>query len=211
MKSIVIRWTNGFGNNLFQYHYACLLREGFAINPKTKKWKGARIISAAKRGKACFHTPIEYGFLQEEDAPIVIDKTRNKKNSTVVSYTSSQLLKPIFFSKDPKRFFKDVEITNNKDLILQLRLGKDWERKGRVLSPEKYHNALSKIEFDKLFIVTDVHNHSYLENFKKYNAVVVSTETREANIKTGQPKNGNLHSTVKEFNLIRSFNKIMFS
>lgn len=196
-KKIVIQWSRGFGNNLFQYNYARNL------NPK-----GDRIYSHYKNGWQCFNNLVELGFLEENKAPKIKE---DSKIDNLIQWNSKSFFKPYLFKQSPKKYFKKVEVSNEKDLILHLRLGDDWLRKNRILSPENYIDLIDSINFEKLYIVTDVHDSDFLKNFKKYNHEVVSTETRPASFKTGTWTYDNKKTTVSDFNLIRGFDKIIYS
>ena len=199
-KKIVIEWSRGFGNNLFQYNYA------LNLNPE-----GDRIYSYHKNGWQCFNNLVELGFLDEDKAPPI---KKFSKSDTFIQWRahgSRRFFEPSLFKNSPKKYFKEIQVSNYKDLILHLRLGDDWLRKKRILNPDNYITLIDSIDFEKLFIVTDVHDHPYLENFKKYNSIIVSNETRPANPKTGVWSYDNKKTTVSDFNLIRSFNKIIYS
>lgn len=196
-NKIVIEWSRGFGNNLFQYNYARNL------NPE-----GDRIYSYHKNGWQCFNNLVELGFLEENKAPKIKESS---KSDQLIQWDSRTFFKPNLFNNSPKNFFKKIEVSNHNDLILHLRLGDDWLRKGRVLSPEIYIDLIDSIDFEKLYIVTDIHNSDFLKNFKKYNHEVVSTETRPADLKTGTWTYDNKKTTVSDFNLIRGFDKIIYS
>lgn len=64
---------------------------------------------------------------------------------------------------------------------------------GDVLSFEWYRDILEGMNFNKLYICTDIPNDPFLDHFKKYNPIISSNDK------------------YKDFDFIRSFNKIIIS
>ena len=100
-----------------------------------------------------------------------------------------------------KEFFKikkiDVGQTNN-DVLIHVRLGDcidQFPDNPFVMPPEYYHKALSCIDFDKVFIITNPEsvNNKFLKNFDKYDPTILGG------------------TEIEDFRAMTSFKKIIMS
>ena len=200
IDAVVIKWRNGFGNQLFQYSYGKILA----------KEKGYDLVHDGK-GRICAIDLFEFGFLKPED---IKRKTPQHNCKYLINYSREQavdLENPHVYSSyldKIKTFFPTQEKTNNEDLVVHLRLGDNGPN---IYTPfEWYKKAIedNNIKFNKLFLVTDEPQSEDAIKFKTYyNANIVSKHT----IKTDSDRAPAAAETVKDFNFIRQFDKILFS
>lgn len=73
-------------------------------------------------------------------------------------------------------FFNEqaTKTPDNENIVIHIRLNdyKIFGEKGNVLNPKYYLDCLKRESFNRLFIVTDSPNDSYLDNFKSFNPIV---------------------------------------
>lgn len=230
MKRILIRWEHGFGNNLFQYAFSKVFAElhGYDVyyssvrNPEQSKMLN----------------PIQYGFLRENvhikyDCEIdsvqgmfsnilrPVDNisygsyeqvfSSNKFHPNILMYFHTVMLDyRIYFPflDKFKIWFPIQQVTNYDDLVVHIRLGDFfWPNGsiGQVIPQQIYLNAIEKIKFNKMYICTDdPSNKNYLSAFDKFSPEIVSSE-----IRINPSTDTNENSTVREFNFLRSFNKLL--
>jgi hypothetical protein len=62
---------------------------------------------------------------------------------------------------------------NRKDIVINLRIDKDYQELGWVIHPSWYLDILRSETFDRLHIVTDVPDEQYLSYFRDYKPVIV--------------------------------------
>lgn len=82
---------------------------------------------------------------------------------------------------------------NKEDLVINLRLGKDYKEFGWVIDPSWYLEIIAQEQFKRLHIVADVADWEYLSNFSKFDPLVV----------TGGPRT--------DWSYLRSFDRIVCS
>lgn len=199
--SVVILWRNGFGNQLFQYSYGKILAEE----------NGYELVHNGK-GRICAVTLLEFGFIQEPKD--IIKKTPQHNCKYLIDYNKTQAVElenPHTYANyldKIKTFFPKQEKTNTEDLVVHLRLGDNGPN---IYTPfEWYKKAIedNNISFNNLFLVTDEPNSVDALKFKDYyNANIVSKHT----IRKEEDRMPAASETVKDFNFIRSFDKILFS
>lgn len=63
---------------------------------------------------------------------------------------------------------------NQEDLVVNLRLGKDYRDFGWVIDPSWYLEIISQEQFKRLHIVADVADQEYLRHFAKFDPIVVT-------------------------------------
>lgn len=157
-----IKFTKGFGNNLFQYCFCRLLSEkqGFELShnailemniPKVchpiRNGLGLKYIKDIKKlnpnGLLDYHK-------------ILNTKLKNSNYEVLGYFEDYTIYKP--YLEKIRSWFPSVPITNKEDIVLHIRLGdkllcannyKDF------IPPDMYRDILNKLEFNNLYIVTD--------------------------------------------------------
>ena len=237
--SVNINFTIGFGNNLFQYAYGRLLAEKYnlilnhsAILPLGIPERQSPI------DKNMFHVTVG-----DNNCKNVMENFHGPANYHINGYFEDyELYKPHI--KKIRSWFSSVEKTNNKDLILHMRLQnrlvQESHHKNHITA-EGFKKGIQKFDFDRLHIVTDAekwdyyteediekiryhikigpnpnepwvpvsrsleHMNSLIDGLKEYDPVVHCNGAKMIK------KSGGLRDNfIDDFNLIRSFNKIMF-
>jgi len=140
--NIQIEFTNGIGNNLFQYIYARLIAED----------KGGGVSVVFKDGS-------EYakGFFSQQGIQL---KTLDNPDQKLSGYFEDYNFY-INHIDQIRSWFKPVEKINTKDLVFHLRLGdrlfmKETYRWDIKIEPFQYVEAIHKFDFNRLHIVTDM-------------------------------------------------------
>jgi hypothetical protein len=160
---IVVKLTNGFGNNLFQYNAAKLLAEFhqthvFAIPPHSDYYA----IQDLKKLGVCFYEgyPAPVNTVQVND--------NNYKNAFNEKYTNNDFILSGYFEdykyfKDEinliKSWYPDIKENNTKDLVIHFRAGDRLFYKNESMSKPSaagYVAAIEQFDFEKLHIVTDM-------------------------------------------------------
>lgn len=200
-KCIDILWRNGLGNQLFQFAYGKILSKEHNIE-----------LTYSGIGRGCTVSLLEYGLIKEPQD--IIKRTNEHIPNLIIDYNRRQgveLENPHFYINhlnEIKQFFPKVKKTNTKDLVVHLRLGDNGPN---IHTPfEWYKKAIedNNIEFENLYLVTDGCNSEDAKKFKSYyNAIITS----EVNVKTQAEWSNHVDETIKDFNFIRTFDKILFS
>ena len=152
--TVVINFTIGFGNNLFQYTYGRLLAE--------------------KNGLSLSHRAIpEVGVEARVAEPnqslplVVVDDNNYKKVFFAQNLSGCNVLINGYFEDykilesnlpEVRGWFDKVPVTNKKDLILHLRLQNrliQVSHNKNHISADSFREAISHFEYDRLHIVTD--------------------------------------------------------
>ncbi len=161
---VSIDFSNGFGNNLFQYIYARLIAESHGSK-----------ISVSKLGRRKYDQEafsklgIEFKTLACP-GPIKINDKKASLKFLQKRFKSSNFLLHGYFEKYElytnyidriKTWFPKVEKRNNNDLVFHLRLGDrlfyhETHNPNFKIDASKYLNAINQFDFDKLHIVTDM-------------------------------------------------------
>jgi len=155
--TVQVKFTNGAGNNIFQYVYSRLLAEKYGLNLSCE---GLDLLDIP---------PTYYRFNKKFDT-IKIDtnetdfhqyfKLKELHNFIVYTYPEDYTIyKPHL--DEIRTWFKDVPKTNNEDLVFHLRLGDrllyNYSYDKRILvKPEEYLKVIERFKFNKLYIVTDM-------------------------------------------------------
>jgi len=206
---INILWRNGFGNQLFQYSFARLLAEE---NNCELTYSGF--------GRVCFASLIDYGFINEPEQIVkyspdkhYIVKTIDYDGDIVFDYIENYLTYKNHLDKI-RSWFPKVDKTNTDDLVVHVRRGDNGSNINTLF--DWYKNVINsqKIQFDKMFLVTDTPDDSCILKFKEYyNAEVYSK--KDVNFKiwpsSTEEKIERYKYDISDFNFIRSFDKILFS
>lgn len=152
--TVVINFTIGFGNNLFQYTYGRLLAE--------------------KNGLSLNHRAIpEVGVEAQITEPnqllplVIVDDSNYKKIFFTQDLSGCNVLINGYFEDykilennlpEVRSWFDKVPITNKKDLILHLRLQNrliQVNHNKNHISADSFKEAISKFDYERLHIVTD--------------------------------------------------------
>ncbi len=175
MKSPVVqvKFTKGFGNNLFQYMYARLLAEFHdgkvsVHDGKVSVKTSAKLKSSIKEFAAL---GIELENLTSPRLPSInikdtkasikfYEKKFNGHNFNLKGYFENYKLY-IEHRDLIKSWVKPIPKDNTRDLVFHLRLGDRLfidacYQPGMKVSASQYVNAINKFKFDKLHIVTDM-------------------------------------------------------
>ncbi len=225
--TVKVIFTNGVGNNIFQYVYARLLADHYGLNLSCKGLEVVKVPKATFRLKKDIKTikigPKEKKFHKyfEISEPCNFIVHTHPEDYTIY--------KPHL--KKIRSWFNDIPKTNTSDLVLHLRLG------DRLLEKFSYHplmkvqaeefiSAFQYFDFKRLHIVTD------MKVWKK----ITPKEVKKMDFHTKVKKRkridpviaadyfNSLHSAFEkfnpvvragknikdDFNYIRSFDKILF-
>jgi hypothetical protein len=161
-RILKIKFTKGFGNNLFQYSFCRLLAEkqGFLLSHDAIPGMGI------PRKIYPFNNGLKLKYIKDirkknPDGLLDYHKILNTKlgnsNYQVLGYFEDYTLyKPHL--KKIRSWFPSVPVSNVDDAVIHIRLGdrllcaNSYED---FISPEKYKNVLEGLKFNKLYIVTD--------------------------------------------------------
>lgn len=163
---VQVKFTNGFGNNLFQYMYARLLAEFH--DGKVSVHTTTRLLLVIKEFKAL---GIALKNLPSPKLPSInikdkrssikfYEKKFNGHNFNLNGYFENYKLY-IKHRDLIKSWVKPISKDNTRDLVFHLRLGdrlfiEACYQPGMKVSASQYVNAINKFKFDKLHIVTDM-------------------------------------------------------
>lgn len=236
--TVKIKFSNGFGNNLFQYCFGRLLAEHHDLNYshpaipefgikeekyrfnkelKTIKFKASSNLEAKKYDKN------HLKWFSEEYKNCNFDFY-----SFIFYFEDYKIYKP--YLKKIVSFFPKIKKNNTRDLVLHFRLENRIIQETHyknMIKPEVYKRViLDNFEFDRLYIVTDSQRWESInvQYVKKLHKKYKKNLTSFIPIKKSMKYMNNLVSEFKkfkpiiihhdklidDFNFIRSFDKIMF-
>lgn len=199
--SIKIIYRGRIGNTIFQYVFARLLAEknGFFLETGFPYQKILRT-TEHKKGKF-FSSPIKViadlppyntEYLQDYKIDQILNQKLDDCKYIIDGFFENSEL---YYEYEDliKSFFVPVEFEKNMtDIALCLRLG-DFSELKKILHPDYYLSVLEEEVFDKIYIIGSEEGEPYLDVFKKYNTIVIPTNSE------------------KDFPFIRQFNKIICS
>jgi len=240
--AVIVNFTIGFGNNIFQYCFARLLAEktGFKLLHGAISELGikSQVVEADKTLKTYIVSDANAKIFME--APDIEDC-----NLYVQGYFEDYTYYVPHVEKI-RSWFPVIPVTNNKDLILHLRLQNRLVQQSHLMNHvlvDTYKSAIEKFDYDRLHIVTDAgkwepygindiekiryqisigpnpsssspwvevrdslfYVNQLIEGLNKLNPIV---HLNGAEMIEGS---GSLRADfMKDFNLIRSFDKVMF-
>ena len=161
MKPVVkIKFSNGAGNNIFQYIYARLLAEaidGELCHP-------ALPVLGIKTNQIPFNPELKtVGIIGNSNNPVNYHKLLHDKmrvNYDLQIYPEDFALYTSVIEKI-KSWFLVVEKTNNDDLVFHLRLGDrlvmlSTYKEENYVTADEFKKAIDSFDFKKLHIVTDM-------------------------------------------------------
>jgi hypothetical protein len=236
--TIKIKFSNGFGNNLFQYCFGRLLAEYHNLNYSHPAIPELGIKEEKYKFNKNFKT-IKFKAKNNLDAK-KYDKDHLKWFSKEYGNCNFDFHTFMFYFEDHKiyksylerikLFFPKVKKRNNKDLVLHFRLENRVVQETHyknIVRPEIYREIISNnFDFDKLYIVTDSDRWGYVNEryikklHKKYSRNLTAFVSIKKSIaymnrlvdvfKDLDPVIVHNDNMIEDFNFIRSFDKIMF-
>jgi len=197
-----ITWRNGFGNQLFQYALGRLIAQENNLN----------LTYSSELGKGCANSLINHKFIDEPNHIVKYDSNQHQIKYQI-NYDGDMIYDNLEnpdtyknYLSEIRDWFPKVKKTNLKDLIVHIRRGDNGDNINTSI--DWYLKVMGNIEYDKVMLVTDEPNHpNVVEFLNKTNAELFSTST----IITLEDRKNNQSETMKDFNFIRSFDKILFS
>ena len=235
--TLKIKFSNGFGNNLFQYCFGRLLAEHHNLN-----YSHPAIPELGIKKET-------YGFNKK----LKTIKFRAENNSEAKKYDKDHLK---WFSDEYKNhnfdfysfmfyfedyhiykshlerinsFFPKIKKRNSKDLVLHFRLENRIVQETHyynTVKPDSYRRVISdNFDFEKLYIVTDSDRWDYVDKdyIKKLHKKYTRNLTAFIPVKKSIKYMNNLvdafkdfnpiivhNNMIEDFNFIRSFDNIMF-
>jgi len=197
-----VTWRNGFGNQLFQYTLGRLI----------SKENNLVLTYSSELGKGCSTSLINHKFIDEPNYIVEYDSNQHKIKYQI-DYDGDMIYDSLEnpntyknYLNEIRSWFPKVKKTNSKDLIVHIRRGDNGDNINTPI--DWYLKVMNNIKYDKVILVTDEPNHSDVVEFlNKTNAQLFSTST----IITLEDRKNNQSQVIKDFNFIRSFDKILFS
>lgn len=242
MKNNVVSvdFSNGFGNNLFQYIYARLIADthgsklSVSLKDKNTKNEFAKLGIRLKQ-YAC---PGAIKISDKKASLKFIEKRFNASNFKLHGYFENYNLYENHFDKI-KTWFPKIDKINDSDLVFHLRLGDrlfyhETHNPNFRIDASKYLNAIKQFNFDKLHIVTDMQDwkrlsQEDLEQMKFHRGGrggkdIIGSSIGIDSIKVALEYFNSIydalcqfdpivrcnHSVAEDFSYIRSFDKILF-
>ncbi len=236
--TIKIKFSNGFGNNLFQYCFGRLLAEYHDLNYSHPSIPELGIKKEEYKFNKNLRT-IKFKAKSNLEAK-KYDKNHLKWFSKGYENCNFDFHSFMFYFEDYniyklyleeiRSFFPKIKKRNIKDLVLHFRLENRIVQETHyknIIKPEIYKKVILKnFNFNKLYIVTDSDRWDYVDEryIKKLHKKYDKRLTPFVSIKKSIKYMNNLVSTFEElkpeivhhdnimddFNFIRSFDKIMF-
>jgi hypothetical protein len=165
---IYTNFTNGFGNNIFQYNAARVLAEHLgdevlAVPPNS----GYYGIGPLEALGVKFAKNLPGNLVTVNDSAYVkAFRTENYKNKNILLngyFEDYRFYLPL--RSKIKSWFPKVEERNNNDLVLHMRTGDRLFMKNEFYTkpkPESFIKAIEKFDFDRLHIVSDMPKWDYI-------------------------------------------------
>ena len=160
---IVVHFTNGFGNNLFQYNAARILSEfhnqKLVAIPPSHDYYGIRYFESL--GLDFSRKNIDYSnilHINENNYSQAFSSEYSSSNFFVSGYFEDYNIFDKYID-NIKQWYPKVKKRKDKDLVLHFRAGdrlfykNEFDTKPQV---DNFINAIEKFNFEKLHIVTDM-------------------------------------------------------
>ncbi len=179
---VIINFTIGFGNNLFQYCMGKLLSERYGLSLKHR--------SIPEVGVKEKNDPIDQSlpiYMVNDDnyKEALFTKDLSGHNVVINGYFEDyKILKP--YLSDVRTWFDKVEVTNKKDVILHLRLQNrliQVSHNKNHITADSFKRAISQFDYDKLHIVTDA------EKWTEYSLQDIENIRHEISVGPNPPTN----------------------
>jgi len=226
--TVKVKYTNGAGNNIFQYVYARLLAEIQQDYLSTERLEFLDVSCDLYDYDSS--APIVEIDLKESDFHQYLDKRRPYSNYFVHTYPEDYTIYKPHLDKI-RSWFTDIPKMNSKDLVLHLRLGdrllskRDHDPSMKV-SFKEYANVISKFDYERLYIVTDMKNWKCVDE-DDISKMKFHVDVDSKNRATAKESSDYLNSLIngfseydpivrcgntirEDFNFMRSFDKILF-
>ena len=234
---VIVKLTNGFGNNLFQYIAGRLLAEfhnqKFYCEPLEDNYYAIQdlknlnipIYKRSIRDKVI--TKFSSIYISDNNYWNYFEEKYQKKNFIVKGYFEDNNIFMKHINKI-RNWFPHQKKTNINDLVLHFRGGDRLFYKNEFAykpSPESFISAINKFEFKKLYIVTDMPFWNYITakelekqifhvKVKKQMSIPIQSSVNYFNsiVNALEKFDPILYkkNISDEFNFIRSFDKILF-
>jgi hypothetical protein len=228
MKCTVnVKYTNGAGNNIFQYVFARLLAEAKDCNLSTQSLP---ILGIEKSIFPYNDKHVVRTIGRSANNHIDVLSEKGKWNYSLQTYPEDYLIyKPHL--KKIRSWFNVIEKREDKDLVFHLRLGdrllnRDNHDESMKVLPESYSKTINSFSFDNLHVVTDMPKWGYIteedlskmkfhigvplskrvaakESVDYFNSIVEELSMYSPKVRVG-------NSVKSDFDFMRSFNQIMF-
>ncbi len=234
---VIVKLTNGFGNNLFQYIAGRILAEFhnqkiFCITSEKNYYasqdlKNLNVPIYNPSIRENIITKFSSIRISDDNFSDYFEEKYQKKHFILKGYFEDN---NIFKKHIPKikTWFPLQKKKNNNDLVLHFRGGDRLFYKNEFPykpSPDSFISAINRFEFEKLYIVTDMPSWNYLtadelernifhNKVKKEMAVPIQSSVNYFNSVVAALEKFDpilyKKNLSDEFNFIRSFDKILF-
>ena len=171
---VIIKLTNGFGNNLFQYIAGRLLAEfhnqKFFCETLEENYYASQYLKSLnvpiyKRSiKDKIATKFSSIYLSDDNYLNYFEEKYKKKHFILKGYFEDNRIFKQHINKI-RNWFPHQNKTNINDLVLHFRGGDRLFYKNEFAykpSPESFLSAIGRFEFEKLYIVTDMPFWNYI-------------------------------------------------
>lgn len=236
--TVKVKFSNGFGNNLFQYCFGRLLAEHHGLNYSHPAIKELGISKESypfnkhlKTVKFKAKSNLEAKKYDEDHMRWFSEKYKNRNfdfHSFMFYFEDYRIYSPHL--EKIRSFFPPIEKRNNRDLVLHFRLENRIVQETHfknIISPEVYKRTIvDNFDFDQLYIVTDAKRWGHVkeDHIRKLHKRYAKRGTAFVSVKKSiaymnglvdafeefKPTIVHNDSMIKDFNFIRSFNNIMF-
>ena len=158
---IAVKFTNGFGNNLFQYIAARQLaahHEQELIGVCDKDYYAQPDLEALGISFSQFTTPDDTIFVNDNNYLQCFSNNFKDKNFIVNGYFENYKYY-IDNLNEIRKWFPPIEKRKDNDLVIHFRAGDRLfinSKFDHKVSPESYLTAIECFDFDNLYIVTDM-------------------------------------------------------
>lgn len=197
--------SNMLGNKLFAYCFGRIISEELGMQLECPPIKGFPETYKFQTSNVGLFSKLPNQILSDNGCPYVNLNTvlsdKSARNINLFGY-----FQRYEYYKKYKRLIKNIWLMPEKnieshldcnDVVLHIRLNVHWVY---YLPISYYEEALSLVNYNRVYICTDNPEHEFLNNFKKYNPIIV--------------KHYNPYSeeaTLSDFLFIMSFQKIIVS
>jgi hypothetical protein len=152
--SVIVNFTIGFGNNIFQYCFARIMAERLGFN----LLHGAIPELGIKSQVVEVDKSLKTHIVSDANAKLFMDATKIENCNLYVQGYFEDYTYYVPHVEKIRSWFPVAPITNNKDLILHLRLQNRLVQQSHLRNHvlvDTYINAIKQFDYDRLHIVTD--------------------------------------------------------